>query len=807
MGPHEIYTRARQEACKRSDVLLHRLGVDPFRGSGSGLDARGRFYCDPQDTPRIAELLYRRMPEAVEETVERARRNAARRFDLLGYQGLDFGSDIDWSLDPVHGRRAPAIAWPAIPYLDFATVGDHKIVWELNRHQFLVTLARAYRLTGDERFAAALKELWYDWSRKNPYPVGINWASTLEVAFRAISWIWTGFLLEGSAADSADFQRDLARALDRAGWYIHRFLSTYFSPNTHLLGEGVALFLIGVRYPGLRRAAAWKETGWKVILEAARKQVRPDGAYFEQSTYYHVYALDFFLHARILAACNGIGIPKELDGTIRGMLTALAQLSQTGAPPRYGDDDGGRVFDGSRNRPEHMRDPLSTGAALYQDAAVKAAAPGLCQETVWLLGSDGAAAYDAVPAVAPASGSVALPECGIYAMLSPGPPVAQLFVDGGEQGRGGAGHGHADALSVQLAAGGLLWLTDPGTCGYAGGDSSRERFRGTPAHNTLAIDGLHQADPAGPFRWGPLPRVEVTRWVTGETFDLFQGLHRGYERLPDPVVHRRWVLRLGAGLWLVRDVVEGRGTHRFDIYWHFPPEVKLTRRGPAVVACPLADARGSVLAPSSPLADARGSVQAPSSPLADACGSVLAPNRDREGADLAVGGDLLTLVGLGDESWCLTVEEDDYSPVYGVRVPAPVARWSSSGACPAEFVTAIGFGAEMAEARLTRLDGASGEAVGYEYATGEERRQFYFAGGARAWSLAGWASDAAALCLRTSPGVRELILVGGSYLEYAGKRAIDAREPQPKVECRAAGTGAWRIAGPAGIMLNPDALP
>ena len=764
MGPHEIYTRARQAAGKRSDVLLDRLGIDPFRGSGSGLDARGRFYLDPEDTPRIAELLCSRMPAAVAETVERAGRIAEGRFDLLGFQGLDFGRDIDYSLDPVHGRRAPATAWPAIPYLDFDSVGDHKIVWELSRHQILVTLAKAYRLTGEERFAAALKELWYDWSRKNPYPAGINWASTLEVAFRAVSWIWAGFLLEGSAADSADFQRDLARGLERAGWYIHRFLSTYFSPNTHLLGEGVALFLIGVRYPGLRRAAVWKETGWRVILEAAKKQVRADGVYFEQSTYYHVYALDFFLHARILAARNGIAVPKELDGTIRRMLTALALLSQAGALPRYGDDDGGRVFDGSRNRPDHMRDPLSTGAALFRDAAFKAAAPGLCEETVWLLGLDGVAVYDAVPAVAPVAGSVELPASGIYAMVS---PAAKLFVDGGVQGFGGAGHGHADALSVQLAAGGRLWLTDPGTFGYAGGESSREKFRGTPAHNTLAIDGLHQADPAGPFRWGPLPRVEVNRWVVGETFDLFEGLHRGYERLPDPVTHRRWVLRLGAGFWLVRDLAEGRGTHRFDINWHFPPEVKVERRGAAVVGGPLADARGSVL-----------------------------------GGEPVLGGDLLTLVGLEDESWCLTIGEDDYSPAYGVRVPAPVARWSASIACPAEFVTVIGFGAEMANARLTRVDG------GYEYAAGDERRQFFFAAGARAWSVGPWASDAAVLCLHTAPdGTRELILVGGSYVEYGGKRAIEAREPQPKVECRAASTGGWRIVGPSGAVLNPDVLP
>jgi hypothetical protein len=41
----------------------------------------------------------------------------------------------------VHGKRAPLNPWFKIPFLDFAVVGDHKVTWELNRHQHLVTLA------------------------------------------------------------------------------------------------------------------------------------------------------------------------------------------------------------------------------------------------------------------------------------------------------------------------------------------------------------------------------------------------------------------------------------------------------------------------------------------------------------------------------------------------------------------------------------------------------------------------------------------------------------------------------------------
>jgi hypothetical protein len=210
-------------------------------------------------------------------------------------------------------------------------------------------------------------------------------------------------------------------------------------------------------------------------------------------------------------------------------------------------------------------------------------------------------------------------------------------------------------------------------------------------------------------------------------------------------------------LWLVRDVAEGRGAHRFDIYWHFPPEVALAARGPAAVAC-------------------------------------------RDGESLA-------LLGVVDEAWRLTVGEDDYSPAYGIRVPAPVACWSANRECPAEFVTAIGFGAEAAEARLTRVDDGADGAAGYEYASGEEHRRFFFAAGERAWRSGEWASDAAVLGFRAAPGgIRELILAGASYVEFAGKRAIEAREPQARVECRDDGRG-WRIVSPGGISLKPEVLP
>src|SRR5439155_14961233 len=136
--------------------------------------------------------------------------------------------------------------------------------------------------------------------------------------------------------------------------------STYFSPNTHLLGEAAALFSIGTSCPQLSDANRWRNKGWEILLREAERQVHPDGVYFEQSLYYQVYALDFFLHARVLAGRTGMQAPMSFDNTLERMLDVVAAVTQAG-PDSFGDDAGGRVFNPRRNRAEHLRDALAVG--------------------------------------------------------------------------------------------------------------------------------------------------------------------------------------------------------------------------------------------------------------------------------------------------------------------------------------------------------------------------------------------------------------------------------------------------------------
>ena len=255
----------------------------------------------------------------------------AHRFPLLGLT-LDTGSQIQWRRDYVNVKETGTDYFRLIPYLDAERAGDHKIIWELNRHQHLVLLAQTYLLHGDESNLAEIFNQFESWEDANPLQRGINWCSALEVAFRALSWIWIYHLIGDEIRPG--IRARFLESLFRHGRHIENNLSFYFSPNTHLLGEAVALHALGSLF------SEFQEFGAQVVSEQMDKQVRDDGSHFEQSTYYHVYALDMFLFHALHA-----DVSSEYRAKLERMAEYLhALLGPRNELPFFGDDDGGRFF-------------------------------------------------------------------------------------------------------------------------------------------------------------------------------------------------------------------------------------------------------------------------------------------------------------------------------------------------------------------------------------------------------------------------------------------------------------------------------
>jgi hypothetical protein len=487
------------------------------------------------------------------QRVERAANSILEhKFPILGLE-IDAGPEIHWRRDYVNVVETGTDYFRRIPYLDFSSAGDHKIIWELNRHQHLVLLAQAFRLTGRDPYLAEIVRELDSWSRENPPARGINWASALEVAFRALSWIWV-YHLAGDRLP-VRVRRDLLGNLALHARHLESNLSVYFSPNTHLLGEAVALYAVGRLFPAFPGAARWERMGGKIVQQELLHQVREDGSHFEQSAYYHVYALDLF---QFHAALTG-----QFDYRLARMADYLeALMGPARRLPLLGDDDGGRVFHPYGARDAFGRATLATSAALSGNSKWLPYPHDLQEQAAWWLGDS---VFDLAPGLPRQLPSQLFPDAGV-AILNAG--EVHLTVDAGPFGPWSGGHSHSDTLSVTLFWKNRELLIDPGTYTYVSSVEWRNRFRGSQAHNTVRVDGLDQATATGPFSWLGRPEPRILKWRTDEgRDDLDASWSSG------GITHRRRVRFQKPDLIYILDEMSGPpGEHLLEQFWHFGDE-------------------------------------------------------------------------------------------------------------------------------------------------------------------------------------------------------------------------------------------
>jgi hypothetical protein len=655
------------------------------------------FVLDPGCAASLRRAILRRWPEATFDAVARAERIIAGDYDLLGYRGLRFDAaehgSIDWHYDPVHRAGAPRKFWADVAYLD-PRHGDHKITWELNRHQHWLALARARVLTGDDRYASVVRQQLSDWLEANPPLIGVNWASMLELGFRSLSWVWTMHaLLVHDDGFGEPWLVDLLVGLDRQLLHVEQNLSHYFSPNTHLTGEALALYVAGHALPELARSARWVETGRKVLIGEIARQIGRDGGHVERATHYHRYTMDFYLLALLTAEQTD---DHEAADAFREAVVRLAryQYAITGPDghiPRTGDDDGGSLWPMMGRDSSDVRDTLAVAAIVLGDPDL---APwGIPEEAFWLTWSTHADSAEAIwesaaqhptaaggpgsngaPLSLPAPGGGGLettifPDTG-YVVMSDAGRTHVLF-DVGRHGYLNGGHAHCDALAIALAVRGHALLVDPGTATYTMDAALRDRMRSSISHNTLTLDGEASSIPAGPFHWRSVADARLDAWRANAGFAWTEGAHDGYPGAR----HRRSIVQARDGGTLIVDQVGGHAPHTAQLHWHFDPSWHVSCETARRIRARHTD------------------------------GTVAWLVRD-SGSLWLVSGDEET--GLG---W--------YSPRYGVVSPTWAARVTRSGAAPLTMLTWVGSAADAPSLeRVQHEADPAGEAIGVRIVEG-----------------------------------------------------------------------------------------
>ncbi|MCW5874941.1 MAG: alginate lyase family protein [Anaerolineales bacterium] len=426
---------------------------------------------------------------------------------------------------------------------------DIKPVWEVGRMAWATVLARAYWLSGDERYAEGLWQRVERFMRTNPVNMGPQWSSAQEVALRLMALAFSYTLVAGAKATTAARRGALSQTLAAHAERIPPSLSyAQAQNNNHLLSEALGLWTAGVLLPEHPQAADWQQLGRRHFTEGVACQIAPDGAYSQHSANYQRLMLQLATWAHTLAAAEQHALPAATLERLQAACSWLFSLldTESGQAANLGPNDGANVLPFSVL-------PFSDYRPALQAAAAALGVPGLPagpwnELCAWL----GLRPPRSVRArrTAQAQQPIRLESGQAWGYLR-----SAHFT-----GR----PGHADQLHLDLWWRGFNIAQDAGTYLYNASAPWNNALAGTAVHNTLMLDGADQMTRAGRFLWLDFAQATVLQHSSRAA----SGEHNGYRKLG--LTHRRSV-QAGPGEWLVRDEVLGetRG-HHGRLHWLLP---------------------------------------------------------------------------------------------------------------------------------------------------------------------------------------------------------------------------------------------
>jgi len=313
-----------------------------------------------------------------------ADRGLAGRYTFFDLVDCDLGDPPQWNRDPLTHRVAGTRRAASIDYRDERVVGNIKYLWEANRHLHVATLAQASALTGDPRYAQAIRTQVESWIEQCPIGRGPNWCSSLELGIRLINWSIAWQLIGGSrsplfaGADGEAFRERWLRSVFEQARMVVGNLSRFSSANNHLIGEAAGVYVAASTWPLWQQMRSWGERCREILEEECHKQNAPDGGNREQAFGYQTFVLDFLLLAGLAARARGEDFSPIYWRRLEVMVDFLASMTNVaGHMPMIGDADDGYVV---RLAPEAGFSPhgslIATGAVLFErpDLAAKAGA-------------------------------------------------------------------------------------------------------------------------------------------------------------------------------------------------------------------------------------------------------------------------------------------------------------------------------------------------------------------------------------------------------------------------------------------------
>jgi hypothetical protein len=442
-----------------------------------------------------------------------------------------FGRDWDEGLLLRLSREGPRRGEMGLP-------ADIKLAWDYSRgHALFLNAASGPAHLND------CIEFLRPWMAACSDTNGPTWSCAMEIAIRAVNWIFADVLFDGKLGREVG-QAEWAAWLWRHGALIWRRLEARIASSNHYLADLLGLLVVGSIFPNDPTARRWRSFAREEFPRALLTQTRSDGGLTEASLRYHAYGTEMALLFRL---AQGKPFAEPVEERLRAMCRIVSDFTDaSGDVFAIGDDDSGRVL------------PLDFGSSLGRADIVLRLAASL--------------SLDQAPTAAPAL----YPDSGWWVHRAGDFTAALDFGGVGLHGQGG--HAHNDDFSFCLDWRRHSVITDPGTFLYTSDPQARNRFRSTCFHNTVAIDGKEQRElssdvfrlPGSDHAFHAMPLPEQA-WAFIRT-------------LGDGLSHRR-IISSGDRRLVIRDELEGSGTRELRWHFHLHPlvQARIIPRGFALV--------------------------------------------------------------------------------------------------------------------------------------------------------------------------------------------------------------------------------
>lgn len=481
--------------------------------------------------------------------IDCAEQTLRHEFDLLGSGPVSL-NPIDWHKDFKSGKK-----WDKLFYRDITRTAraDIKVPWELSRCQHLLWLGEAYLLTEDKRYAQEIIDEIGWWIQDNPLMYSVNWTCSMDVAFRAVNWMFALNMIAGYEGVDDAFAKKVSSSLWQHGFFISNNLEKQIPySNNHYASDVVGLLYIGSLFQHTRKGKKWFRFALNEYYAETRQQVLLSGVHYERSVSYHRLMTELLSYPVYMLKRIGVSIPSDVMNLIQGMYAFVANYTKpNGFAPLIADNDDGRFVPFYRRdfrEHNYLNDELSIENRFVS-----------CDENV-LFHSD-----ERKNMVYSDAGFAIMRKGGSYLFISNGgyskkPNESDITI---------GTHTHNDLLSFELSIKNSDFIIDPGSYLYTPDPVKRNEFRSTKKHNTIIVDGEEQNDLSSRSMFSVKRNVHIDKLE-----NLLDGVKGSYKTIKGGLKHERR-FDLTDGLLEISDYLHKVGLdHKANIYFHLSDGIR-----------------------------------------------------------------------------------------------------------------------------------------------------------------------------------------------------------------------------------------